>query len=197
MRRLQGEMARVGNKDGLSHTKQRSRQMLAVLAVFAACCASAKANLNIVATYDPTIATNANSAAVEGAINSAITLLDGDILNNVTVSIDFGLENDPDFLGSSLTGRSNVTYTSYLNALNNNQTVSPNDQIAIASLPAGPNNPVDTNQSIRTTTPLLRALGYTAPAGIAFTDGGLAATNGFFDSVITLNLDDQNLARPG
>src|SRR5579863_5518817 len=126
MRRLQGVVARVGNEggllrgysfDGLSQTTQRSRQMLAVLAVFAACCASARANLNIVATYDPTIATNASSGAIEGAINSAITLLDGDILNNVTVSIDFGLANKPGNLGSSLTGISNVTYSSYVNAL--------------------------------------------------------------------------------
>ncbi|HVM60661.1 MAG TPA: NF038122 family metalloprotease [Verrucomicrobiae bacterium] len=173
--------------------ERHSRQWLAALVIVAGCAASAKANLNIIATYDPSIATNANAAAVETAVGAAITLIDGDVLNNVTVNIDFGIETNPAFLGSSLTTFSNVTYSSYLTALQTKQTLSANDNTALASLPAGPNNPVNNTGTIATTAPLLRALGFNAPA----TQAGISPTNITFDSDITLSLVGQNLSRPG
>ncbi|HTS16202.1 MAG TPA: NF038122 family metalloprotease [Verrucomicrobiae bacterium] len=169
------------------------RPWLVAVAAIAVSAASARANLNIVATYDPSIATNGSSAAIETAVNAALTILDNDVLNNVTVNIDFGLETDPRYLGTSLTTFSNVTYSSYLTALQTKQTLSANDNTAIASLSAGPNNPVNNTGTIVTTAPLLRALGYSAPA----TQAGISPTNITFDSDITLNLAGENLTRPG
>jgi hypothetical protein len=73
------------------------------------------------------------------------------------------------------------------------QTRSANDNIAIASLPAGPNNPVNGTTLVTTTAPLLRALGFTAPG----TQAGISPTNLTFDSDITLSLTGENLTRPG
>jgi PEP-CTERM motif len=173
----------------------RCLRFLTMVALAAACGGSARANLTIVPTFDPSLATNANSAAVETAVNAAINLIDGDILNNGTVNIDFGIELDPRFAGSSLTTFSNVTYASYVNALQTKQTLSANDNSAIASLGTiGANNPVNNTGTITATAPLLRiALGFSAAA----TEAGISPTNITFDSDITLSLDDVNLSRPG
>jgi hypothetical protein len=186
MKRVHGSWASID----FDAKKQHLRKLFVGLSVFAVCGASANAQLNIIPTFDPSIATNANAAAVETAINSAITIIDGDISNPVTVTIDFGAITNG--LGQSLTGQYLPTYSQYLNALKTVQTLSANDNIAIASLPAGPNNPVNGNTGVTATAPLLRALGFNTPAAIP----GISVTN-FFDSDIQFNLALVNATRPG
>jgi hypothetical protein len=185
MKQLQGSLA----SKGIGTKKQHLRKLFAGLSVLAVCCASANA-LTINPTFDPSIATNANAGAVETAINNAIAIIQGEVNNPVTVTIDFGAITNG--LGQSLTGQYLPTYSQYLNALKTVQTLSANDNIAIASLPAGPNNPVNGNTGITATAPLLRALGFNTPA---FTPG-IGGSN-IFDSDIQFNLALVNATRPG
>ena len=55
--------------------------------------APAHADFVINATFDSSITSQTNAAAIEGAINAAIGVLEKDITSNVTVSIDFQATN--------------------------------------------------------------------------------------------------------
>jgi hypothetical protein len=157
-----------------------------VMAVSGMACfsAGARANLLIVPTFDSSITADPNAGAIEAGINAAIGRIDGDIANPVTVAITF--KEGSGSLAGNQSAFSNLGYSPYLFRLNNNQTVSPADAMAIGSLPAGPNNPVDGNASVTGTMALFRALGIAVfPAG------------GAPDDIITLNTSQMNLSRVG
>lgn len=188
-----GGLATKSHLDRLTRRNQHPRHWIAVLSVFAICGATANANLNIVATYDSSLTTYTNPATVaiiENAINQAITNIDNSIANNVTVNIDFGNINSG--LGQSDTTVYNLSYTAYLNALQNNQTLSANDMTALASLPATLPAVLNNTATITATASLFRALGFNTPGA----QPGISVTN-LFDSDIYFNLSLENFSRVG
>jgi hypothetical protein len=62
---------------------------LTALAASLAATSAAQANLNIIAVYDNSITKNANASKIEGAIQSAITVLDNLFSNNLKIDVDF------------------------------------------------------------------------------------------------------------
>ncbi len=138
----------------------------------------AQANLTIIPTFDSTITANPNAAYFESQINGAIAAAESYIANPITVNIDFQAVTRG--LGSNVTSGSPLSYSQYLSDLHNQQTLSASDRSALASLPAGPNDPVpgNTSQKVNLSSSLLRALG--EPAG---------NIGGGFDGTIFLNLD--------
>ena len=88
---------------------------MALLSIFAAatwCCPSARANLVIDPVFDTTITSDPNAATIEGTIDTAISNIEGDIANPVTVTIDFGEMNSG--LGASSTYEYYLQYSDYL-----------------------------------------------------------------------------------
>jgi hypothetical protein len=146
--------------------------------------APAHANLLITPTFDSSITSDPNAAAIEAGINAAISRVEGDILNPVTVNITF---QEGSGLGGSSTFIGSLAYSTYVNALKNNQILSANDNTAIASLPASPSAVNgNANANVVMSLPLLRALGFSVnpPPGNP-------------DSTITLNTSIMNLSRTG
>lgn len=160
-------------------------RLLACLSILAVCCVSANANLTIDPTFGTSITSDPNAATIESTINSDISIIDSYIANPITVTIDFESINTG--LGQSQTIQDDLPYSQYLSDLQNNQTLSSYDTTALATLPAGPNNPVNANANVHLADSVLRALGETAIA-----DNG---TN--FDSTISLNMGLMNLSRSG
>lgn len=154
----------------------------AFLGLFAAFCGSAHA-LTIVPTFDTTITSDPNAAAIETGINNAITELDSYLANPVTVAVTFQTGGG---LGTSSTYQGGFAYSTYFGALQNNQTLSAADNTAIASLPAGPNNPVNGNANVTLALPLFRALGF-----------AVNPPPGQPDSTVTLNETIINNLRTG
>lgn len=141
----------------------------------------AHAGLLITPTWDSTITNDANAATIEAGINAAIARVEADIANPITVNILF--METASGLGGSSTSHYILPYTTYRSALATGQTLSANDVTALASLPAGPNNPVNGNANVNVQTSLARAL------GIANFTGS--------DGTISLNTSIMNLSRTG
>jgi hypothetical protein len=138
--------------------------------------------LVIDATFDSSITSLANAAAVEGSINAAIAVLETDITSNVTATIDF--QNSSSGLGGSSSYVYYESYYSYYNALKAVDTApgaSAAQQAAFASLGGAPSNansvnPVTGSSLMLLTGPNARLLGFNANPGAAN-----------FDTVISLN----------
>lgn len=138
----------------------------------------AHATLTINPTFDSSITSLPDAAAVEGAINPAIGAVESAITspNNITVSIDF--QNVSTGLGQSSTAVEDVTYFEYYNAFKAVATQT-NQLAALASLGPAPTsnssgNPVNGNTFVQITSAEARNLGF------SFTPSG-------FDSTIGLN----------
>ncbi len=150
--------------------------------------------LVIDATFDSSITSDANAATIEAAIEATILRAEADISNPITVSIDFTEMSSG--LGESQTTTYSESYSSYRSLLANDQTLSTNDNTALASLPIQAANPVTGNSSSSSLTiaaPLLRALAQNTP-GVLTSNG---STGGSFDGVIGLNTSTMNLSRTG
>jgi hypothetical protein len=156
---------------------------LAVLSFLAACCSSANA-LVINPTFDSTITSDPQAAAIEAGIDQAIASFDTSILTPISVNIDF--KEMSSGLGTSNTFLNNLSYSQYRSDLVANQT-SANDTTALASLPVQTNNPVTGTPDMLLTLPDLRAVGETA----------LGNNGGGLDSTISLNTSIMNLSRTG
>jgi len=156
--------------------KQSLLPLLAFFSFFAACCPSANADLTIDPTFDSSITTDPNAATIESSIDAAISRIEGDISNNVTVDITF--QEGGGLGGSSTEVYTGIPYATYLSALTASAT-SPDDTIALASLAA---NPPLNGTTVDMETALAAALGI-APAIAANT--------------ITLNTSIMNLSRTG
>ena len=167
----------------------RRRRMWTALAMFAAVPALATpayaAGLVINATFESSITSDPNAAAIEGAINAADVTLEADITTPVTVKLDFQTGGG---LGSSLTGIYTVSYFGYYNALKAIDTGAGStaaQQSAIASLGTAPTgvgsaNPANGSAQVNGTGPELRALGFNTPAAVS-------NNGGTYDTVISLN----------
>jgi hypothetical protein len=139
----------------------------------------ARAQLNIVPTFDSTITGDPNAAAIEGTINAAIQEYRSFFSNNITVNITF---SEGGGLGSSSSSILSIPYTTYRAALVSHATTA-NDAIANLSLPVQTNSPVDGQAQLYISTANARALGLTGAGGD--------------DGDITLNTSIMNFTRPG
>ena len=153
------------------------------------------ANLVITPTFDSSITSDPNAAAIEGTINSAIGVLEADISNPINVSVYFQ-EADQEFdrtgLSSNQTSQTFASYSAYYNLLKAVDTApgaTSAQKTAFASLGAAPGvgsgNPVNGyggGGSIFFNTANARALGYSFPFF------GIQASNGlYYDSVVQFN----------
>jgi PKD domain len=109
--------------------------------------------------FDTTITHDPNAAKIEGTINAAIRTFEAFILDSITVNIKF--QEVSSGLGQSGVESLAVPYTSYLAALKSHATTAA-AKSAVASLPSGPDNPVDGNASISLTVANAVALGLAA-----------------------------------
>jgi hypothetical protein len=146
------------------------------------CTASGRANLTIVPTWDSTITSDPNAAAIEASINSAIAVYSADFTDNVTETITF--KEMSSGLGESEWYYYTQSYSGYLSALNSHKTTA-TDTAVLAHLPSGSANPVNSSTSINLQDPLARALGFSAP-----TPGGAT------DGTVLLNTSIMNLSAP-
>lgn len=158
--------------------------VVAALCLFGAVTPVRADSLTIVPTFDSSITNLAGASGIEGAINSAITEIEGDIAspNDISVSIDF--QNMTTGLGESDTSTYTKTYDAYYNAYEAVAT-SAVQLSALASLgapPTGPGsgNPVNGNTGVTITSAEGRNLGFN-------TQGDVFAGGGFYDGVISLN----------
>jgi hypothetical protein len=143
--------------------------------------------LVINATFDSSITSNANSAAIQAMINQAIAIYQATFKDSATVSILFrysttGPNGSP--LGSGSLAQSNyVIYTlpwnTYITALNADAKTA-NDTTANASLPAGA-----LSANIIVGSANGRAVGLNTPP--AMFANGTVASGGPYDGIVTLN----------
>jgi hypothetical protein len=156
-----------------------------VLAVATLCCngTQARAGLTIIPTFDSSITSLPGAAAIEGAINAAITVLEADISNPITVKIDF--QNMTSGLGQSTSGVYTMSYFDYYNALKAHMTT-PEQLTALQSLGPAPTsaaspNPVNGSTFMEIGAPQGRMLGFNTPGVVAGPGGAV------FDTIISLN----------
>lgn len=114
----------------------------------------------IVPTFDASITGDPNAAFIQATINQAINFYQTNISTPVTVNITF--QEMGSGLGQSSTFFGAITYSQYLAALQAHSSGDAVDTSALASLPAGPANPVTGDTAIHVTTANLRALGFSA-----------------------------------
>ncbi len=138
---------------------------------------AASAGLIINATFDGTITTDPNAAAIENTINTAISTIEAMFSDPITVNITFVKITTG--LGQSATYFGNISYATFLAALTGDAKTA-EDAIAINSLPSALTNPVNGNTTINVKTANLRAVGI--------------ATNVPFDGIVGVNT---TLTSPG
>jgi hypothetical protein len=117
------------------------------------------AGLIINATFDTTITSDPNAAAIEAAINTAIANTQAMFSDPITVNITFSKMTSG--LGQSVTFFGNLPYSSFLAALKADAKTA-NDATAIALLPNVSTNPVNGSTTINVKTANLRAVGLPA-----------------------------------
>jgi hypothetical protein len=154
------------------------------IAFFGACRPAYASSLTIDGTFSSSITSLSDAAAIEVAIDAAISVIEGDITspNNITVAIDF--TNMSSGLGENNSGAVTVSYFEYYNALKAVAT-SPDLLTALASLGAAPvnnssPNPVNGSDEVELTTAEARNLGFGGAPQIS-------GTGGPFDAVVELN----------
>jgi hypothetical protein len=162
------------------------KNLLKILCVLAAFGITASTyGLTIVPTWDNTIVTNANAAAITNGIMFAIKTLQSNVLENVTVKVLFqATNNNVSFLGENSTWFVEPNYSSYLTALRSSAT-SVNDSNALSQIPNNSTDPLTGNNIIDLQLPLARFFGFASGYG---PDG--------FDSTLILRLPLLNLTRP-
>src|ERR1017187_974996 len=157
--------------------------ILAIVLAISAVPAHADVALNIIATFDSTIASDPDAAAIEATINQAISFYETTFTTHtaapIGVTIDF--KEMATGLGQSNTTLYKVSYQSFINALTAANSTDATDIAALAGLPTGPNNPVTGSTTINVKTAELRALGYTSVPPI----GGFDGTIGLATSITT------------
>ncbi|HEV3057767.1 MAG TPA: NF038122 family metalloprotease [Vicinamibacterales bacterium] len=118
----------------------------------------ATSGLTIVPAFDSTITSDANAAVIEAAINTAITNIESQFSDPITVNISFG---EGGGLGQSSTYFGSTTYSTFLAALKADAKTS-DDATAISLLANVANNPVNNSSSINLKTANFRAVGIAA-----------------------------------
>ncbi len=99
-------------------------------------------------TFDSTITNDNNAATIEASINTVIKNYENAFSDNITVNITFGENTNPQpgQLGGSSTQFRNISYSDYRNALASHATTA-DDTTALATLPSGPNRPIDSSST--------------------------------------------------
>jgi len=150
--------------------------------------APANADLVIIPTFDRSITSDPNAAAIESTINTAISTYESLFTNPITVKIYFSEMSSG--LGESFTGVVyNTTYQGFRNALNTQYGISgnANQGTAVANLPNTLNNPVSGTTVTYVTPADGRALGFNTP-GVLNSQGQVGNGAGFiYDGAIGLN----------
>jgi hypothetical protein len=141
--------------------------------------------LTIHATFDSSITSNANAAAIEATINRAISIYESLFSDPITIQIRFRYATTIPG-GSTLSAVSNsvtviypAPWSTWIDALRGDAT-SDNDNVAIASLPGTQIFP-----TIVATSANGRALGRNTPPAM-FANGSVAV-GGPYDGIVTLN----------
>jgi hypothetical protein len=147
--------------------------------------APAHAQLVITPTFDSSITSDPNAAAIEGVINQAIQTYENTFADPINVTIKF--QEMTSGLGQSTWWYYNISYQQYINALKADAKTS-NDTVALSLLPTGTANPVTGSDFINVKTANLRAV------GINGLNSGLA---GGFDGIIGLNTHITDVGSPG
>jgi hypothetical protein len=146
---------------------------------------AAHSGLNFVATFDTSITTDPNAAAIEAGIMADLNALHRLVLTPVTVTIEFASETTG--LGGAATYYNVEPYSTYRSDLARQASRTPLDKRALRSLPATSTNPVNGDADVNMTLPLLRATG----------EAALGNTGDHVDSTIFLNTSLLNLSRTG
>ncbi len=133
--------------------------------------------LTINATFDTSITSDPNAAAIEASINTAISFYTSNLTTATVAPIDVTIKfQEGGGLGSSATTLYKETYQSFIDALIAASSDDLTDTTALAGLPTTSLNPVTGSAFINIKTAPLRALGYTG-----------APPSGGFDGIITVN----------
>jgi VCBS repeat protein len=137
---------------------------LPVLAPRASSRSGPATGLTINATFDSTITSDPNAAAMEATINTAIANIQSIFSDPITVTINFSKMNGG--LGQSSSYYGNISYSTFVAALKADATTT-DDATATALLPSVSTNPVNGSSTINVKTANLRAVGIAAnpPAG--------------------------------
>jgi hypothetical protein len=143
--------------------------------------ATGPGGMKIIPSFDSTITSDPQAAAIEATINSAIAIYQSTFSDPITVYITF--QEVTTGLGSSSSFYNNYNYSDYRAALISHATTT-DDATAIAHLPNTVNNPVNTNAIMKLHLPLARALGFTGA------DSSPAAPDG----TISLNISSMNIS---
>ena len=114
------------------------------------------AGLHITPTFDVSITSDPNAAAIEAAINTAIANIESRFSDPITVNIKFQKGGG---LGSSSTFFGTVSYATFLAALKGDAKTS-DDATAVGLLPNVATNPVNGATTINVKTANLRAVGF-------------------------------------
>jgi hypothetical protein len=157
------------------------KTLLKLLSGVAACgIATSAYGLTIIPTFDSSITSDPNGAAMTNAINAAIQVLQTNLVDNVTVNITFKSDESVG-LGESSTFGGDYSYASFLAALRSHAT-SATDTNALNTLPNSATDPVIGGTQIHLTTAQARLLGLGSDTGT--------------DSTIKLKMSSMNFARP-
>ncbi len=138
----------------------------------------ASGHLTIIPTFDSSIQNDPRAADIMATINSAIAIYESTFTNSVTVNITYKKVNSG--LGESLTNYFNFDYPDYYAALVANARTA-NDTNALANLPGGNTNPVDGNSQVTLSSPLARALGFSADPGPGQPDSTISLATGIMN----------------
>jgi hypothetical protein len=138
-------------------------------------------SLTIIPTFDTSITSDPNAAAIEGAINGAIHVLQADIVDNVTVNVTF-VSDESVGLGQSQTFGEDFAYSDFLTALKSHA-ASTRDTIALSLLPNSSTDPVIGGTQIHLTTAQARVL-------------GLDTSYNGLDSTVSCKMSLMNFTRP-
>ncbi|HEV3417216.1 MAG TPA: NF038122 family metalloprotease [Pirellulales bacterium] len=167
--------------DGIRPLSRRLVAMAFLLAaVWVGISARAHAGLIITPTFDSTITSDPNAAAIKGVINQAIGVYETHFKDPINVSIDFAEMSSG--LGQSSYTVYKISYQQFINQLVADKTTT-DDATALAHLPKGANNPVNNTTSINVKPANARAIGISLGSG--------------FDGTVKLNTHITDIGSPG
>jgi hypothetical protein len=152
--------------------------------------APARAGLTITPTFDSSITSDPNAAAIEGAINAAISVYENTFSNNINVTIYF---QEGGGLGESGKELYFTPYSSFRSALASELAANPSNTnlvTALAHLPNTTNNPVTGTSDMTISTANLKALGFGSFPGVS-----VGGNN--YDGQILLNTSLTTPGSPG
>lgn len=160
--------------------QKKLTKLLCTLAVCAL--AGSVDGLTIVPTFDTSITSDPNAAAMEAAINAAISVFETNYTDNLTVSIKFVSDPTVD-LGQSQTWGNEYPYAGFIAALQSRAS-SVNDSNALSKLTNSAVDPILNGTTVYLNLGHARLLGLDTQTG---PDG--------FDSTISLNTTIMNFSR--